>query len=120
MDAPATVEEYLAALPERSRAALEAVRATVRAAAPDATEGISYGMPAFKDRGRILVYYAAFANHYSLFPGSGTSVEAAGEEAARHVAGKGTLRFSYDEPVPVDLVSRIVAVRLAENAARRG
>jgi uncharacterized protein YdhG (YjbR/CyaY superfamily) len=118
MDAPASVEAYLAALPERQRAALEALQRTVRAAAPDATEGISYGMPAFKDRGRILVYCAAFANHYSLFPGSKASIEALGDEAARYAAGKGTLRFPYDEPLPASLVTRIVAIRLAENAAR--
>jgi len=70
MDAPATVEDYLAALPEGSRAALEELRRTIIAAAPHATEGIGYGMPAVRDRGRILVYYAAITGHYSLFPGS--------------------------------------------------
>ena len=119
MDAPATVEEYFAALPDGPRATLEALRRTITAAAPDATECISYGMPAFRDHGRILVYYAAFAKHYSLFPGSGTSIEALGDEAAAHATGKGTLQFRYEEPLPTDLVARIVATRLAENAVAR-
>ena len=119
MDAPATVEEYFATLPDGSRATLEELRRTIVAAAPDATECISYGMPAFRDHGRILVYYAAFAKHYSLFPGSGTSIEALGDEAAAHATGKGTLQFRYEEPLPTDLVARIVATRLAENAVAR-
>jgi uncharacterized protein YdhG (YjbR/CyaY superfamily) len=119
LDAHATVEEYFAALPERSRAALDEIRRTIRAAAPDATECISYAMPAFEDHGRILVYYAAFTNHYSLFPGSKASIADLGEEAAAHATGKGTLQFRYDEPVPTGLVTRIVEIRLAENAAAR-
>ena len=119
MDAPATVEEYFAALPERSRAALAALRRTIVTSAPDATEGISFGMPAFRDHGRILVYYAAFAKHYSLFPGSKAAIAALGDEGAAYATGKGTLRFRYDEPLPADLVTRIVRTRLAENAAAR-
>jgi uncharacterized protein YdhG (YjbR/CyaY superfamily) len=119
MAAAATVEQYLAALPETSRAALEEMRAAIRAAAPDATEGISYGMPAFRDRGRVLVYYAAFKGHYSLFPASVAVIEALGVELRPHVASKGTLRFRYGEPLPIALVTRIVELRLAENAARR-
>jgi uncharacterized protein YdhG (YjbR/CyaY superfamily) len=119
MDAPATVGEYFAALAERSRAALEELRRTIVAAAPDATEGISYGMPAFRDHGRILVYYAAFTNHYSLFPGSKSSIADLGDEAAAHATGKGTLQFRYDEPLPAGFVTRIVEARLAENAAAR-
>lgn len=119
MTAPATVEEYLAALPEGSRAVLEQLRATIRAAAPEATEAISYGMPAFRDRGRVLVYYAAFTAHYSLFPASGTVLETLSDELRPYVASKGTLRFRYGEPLPVELVTKIVGIRLAENAARR-
>jgi len=119
MDAPAIVEEYFAALPDGSRAALQALRAAILAAAPDATEGFGYGMPAFKDHGRILVYYAAFAKHYSLFPGSKATIAALGDEVATHATGKGTLQFRYDEPLPTNLVTRIVLARLAENAAAR-
>jgi uncharacterized protein YdhG (YjbR/CyaY superfamily) len=117
--APATVEEYLAALPEASRAVLEELRETIRAAAPDATEAISYGMPAFRDHGRVLVYYAAFKGHYSLFPASGTVLGELRDELRPYFASKGTLRFRYGEAVPAALVTRIVELRLAENADRR-
>ncbi len=119
MTTPATVDDYIAALPERSRAILGRVRSTIRAAAPGATESISYGMPAFKDRGRILVYYAAFANHWSLLPRSKAVIDAHREELGSRVTGPGTIRFAYDEPFPTALVASIVADRLAENSARR-
>jgi uncharacterized protein YdhG (YjbR/CyaY superfamily) len=119
MAAPTTVEEYLSGLPEGSRAALETLRMAIKAAAPEATETISYQMPAFKDHGRILVYYAAFKDHYSLFPASTTVIEAFGNELKPYFTGKGTLRFDLDQPLPVGLVKRIVKARLDENAARR-
>lgn len=113
----ASVEAYLAAVPEPYRTALEALRAQVRALVPDATEQISYGMPAFKDRGRMLVAYAAFAKHCSLFPASGSVRERLGPEIAPFFAAKGTLRFTPDHPLPADLVRRIVELRLEENDA---
>ncbi len=112
------VAEYLAALPADRRAILEALRQTIRSAAPGATEAISYRMPAFRAHGRILVYYAAFRDHYSLFPASMAALEALAEEVAPFHNGKGTLRFDWEKPLPAELVRRIVAVRLAENAAR--
>lgn len=118
MTEPASVDAYMAALPEPSRAVLEGLRATIRAAAPGATELISYGMPAFKVHGRLLVYYAAFKNHVSLFPASGSAIEAHREELAPYVTSKGTIRFSLDAPLPADLIARIVKARVAENAAR--
>jgi uncharacterized protein YdhG (YjbR/CyaY superfamily) len=118
MTAPDSVEAYLAALPEASRAALELIRRTVKAAAPEATEAISYGMPAFKDHGRMLVYYAAFKYHYSLFPASKGALEAFREELRPYEVGKGTIRFRMDQPVPAALVTKIVKARLEENAAR--
>ncbi len=120
MAAPTSVEEYLAALPEASRAALEKLRKTIKAAAPEATETISYQMPAFKDRGRSLVYYAAFKDHYSLYPASKAVLEALGDELKPYFTGKGTIRFFPDEPLPAALVKKIVRVRIEENAARRG
>ncbi len=118
MAAPSSVEDYLAALPEESRAALEKLRQTVKAAAPEATETIAYQMPAFKDHGRILVSYAAFKNHCSLFPASGAVMEAHGEELKSYFTGKGTLRFHAARPIPAALVKKIVKTRLEENAAR--
>jgi uncharacterized protein YdhG (YjbR/CyaY superfamily) len=114
-----TVEEYLAALPEDRRAVVEELRRTIRAAAPDATETIAYDMPAFRSHGgQFLVSYAAYKNHYSLFPASGAVTVALGDALEPYLAGKGTIRFPMNGPVPVALVRRIVEVRLAENAAR--
>ncbi len=114
----AGVETYLAALPEARRTRLQALRDAIRAAAPGATEGISYQMPAFRTHGRILVYYAAFKDHYSLFPASMSVLGTLADEVAPYHNGKGTLRFAWDEPVPEALVTRIVLARVAENAAR--
>jgi uncharacterized protein YdhG (YjbR/CyaY superfamily) len=118
MAEPAGVEDYLAALPEDQRAALEKLRETIRAAAPEATETISYQMPTFKIRGRVLVYYAAFKDHCSLFPASEAVMEALGEELKPYFSGKGTLRFTPDKPIPVAIVKKIVKARIEENAAR--
>jgi uncharacterized protein YdhG (YjbR/CyaY superfamily) len=115
---PAAVEAYLASVPEKQRAALEKIRRTIRAAAPEATETISYQMPAFKDHGRYLVSYAAFKDHCSLFPGSGV-IESLGDELRPFVSGRGTLRFTPEKPIPATLVRKIVKARLAENEARR-
>ena len=119
MATPTSVEEYLAALPEGPRAALEKLRKTIMAAAPGATETISYQMPAFKDHGRFLVSYAAYKNHCSLFPASTAVREALGEELKPYFSGKGTIRFKADKPLPDGLVKRIVKVRIEENAADR-
>jgi uncharacterized protein YdhG (YjbR/CyaY superfamily) len=114
-----SVEDYLAALPKEQRAALEKLRTTIRAAAPEATETISYQMPAFKQDGRFLVSYAAFKDHCSLYPASYAVMETLGEELKPYLSGKGTLRFHADEPIPAGLVKKIVQLRLKENAARR-
>ena len=115
-----SVEEYLAALPTDKRTTLERIRKTIKAAAPEATETISYQMPAFKDHGRILVYYAAFKDHCSLYPASEAVMEALGEELQPYFAGKGTIRFDADKPLPTALVRKIVKARIEEiTAARR-
>lgn len=115
---PITIDAYLAALPDDRRAAMEELRRTVNAAAPGATETIAYQMPALRTNGHILVSYAAFKAHYSLFPASGAVIEALGDELTRYLAGMGTIRFPADEPIPLALVTRIVKVRLLENDAR--
>lgn len=118
MAKPSSVEEYLAALPEERRAAMEGMRQAIRAAAPEAMELISYDMPAFKSHGgQFLVSYAAFKRHYSFFPASEGVIEAAGAELTPYLSGKGTIRFPADAPIPVELVQRIVKTRLEENAA---
>jgi uncharacterized protein YdhG (YjbR/CyaY superfamily) len=118
MATPATVDEYIAALPEDRRLALQALRETIGAAAPVATESIAYQMPAFRMGKRLLVSYAAFKAHTSLFPASDAVVQALGDELAPYLHGKGTIRFPVSEPIPLSMVTRIVEVRLAENAAR--
>ena len=115
----ATIDEYLAALPEERRATMEGLRRTINAAAPGATETIAYDMPALRSPdGRFLVSYAAYKNHYSLFPASGSVVEALGAELAPYLAGKGTIRFAARDPIPTDLVTKVVNVRLEEVAGR--
>ncbi len=121
MAVPTSVDDYIAALPDERRAAVETVRKAVTAAAPEATETIAYGMPAFRSHGgRFLVSYAAYRHHYSLFPASGAVVEALGEELTPYLAGKGTIRFPAGHPIPAPVVTKVVKVRLAENAARGG
>lgn len=119
MTAP-TVADYIAALPDERRGPMEALRAAVRSGAPDATETIAYGMPALRSHGgQFLVSFDAYKRHYSLFPASEAVVAALGDELTPYLAGKGTIRFPADRPLPTALITRIVQVRFAENAAAR-
>jgi uncharacterized protein YdhG (YjbR/CyaY superfamily) len=121
MASSATVDDYLATLPDDRRAAVEELRRTINAAAPDATETIAYDMPALRSHGgQFLVSYAAYKNHYSLFPASGAVVEALGEELTPYLAGKGTIRFPASRPIPTALVTKIVKIRVGENKERAG
>ena len=114
MTSPATVDAYLAALPEGRRGPMEQLRVAARAAAPDAEEVITYRMPGLRLAGRFLVSYDAFARHCSLFPASEGVRAALGEELTPYLAGKGTIRFPADRPLPLDLVRRVVEARAAE------
>jgi uncharacterized protein YdhG (YjbR/CyaY superfamily) len=116
---PASVEEYLASFAGDRRARLEDLRRTVRATAPDAVEQIGYDMPLYKLDGRMLVSFAAFAKHDSVFPASQVVVDALGEEVAPFVRGRGTFQFRADAPLPLDLIARIVAIRVDEVAHER-
>ncbi len=113
-----TVDEYMARVPAKFRTALQRLRKTIKAAAPDAEEIISYQMPAFRQDG-MLVYYAAFKDHCSLFVASDQVRRQFAAELKPFETGKGTLQFTPDQPLPDELVTRIVKVRVAENAARR-
>ena len=115
---PKTVDEYMARVPPKFRTALQRLRKTIKAAAPDAEEVISYQMPAFRQDG-MLVYYAAFKDHCSLFVASDQVRRQFAAELKPFETGKGTLRFTPERPLPADLVTRIVKARVAENAARR-
>jgi uncharacterized protein YdhG (YjbR/CyaY superfamily) len=118
MASPTTVEDYLATLPEERRAVVNQLRETIKAAAPEAMETIAYSMPAFRSHGgQFLVSFAAYKAHYSLFPASGAVVEALGQELAPYLSGKGTIRFPAKHPLPFATVSKVVKIRLAENAA---
>ena len=114
-----TVDEYLAALPEVRRGAMEELRRAIRRAAPDAIETIAYAMPAFRSRaGRFLVSYDSFKAHYSLFPSTAEMEAELGDELRPFLAGKGTIRFPADQPIPFGLVERIVKIRVADVEAR--
>ena len=119
MASSTSVDDYLAAQPDDRRAALEVLRRTIAEAAPEATETIAYDMPAFRSHGdQFLVSFAAYQRHYSLFPASGAVVETLGAEIEPYLAGRGTIRFPANRPIPAELVARVVRIRLAENAAR--
>jgi uncharacterized protein YdhG (YjbR/CyaY superfamily) len=118
MGKPSSVEEYLAALPDDARVTLEKLRERIRAAAPMATEGFSYAIPAFKHHGP-LVSYAAFKDHCSFFPMSPKVIEAHAADLKGYDIAKGTIRFPIGKPLPATLVKKLVKARIAENEARR-
>lgn len=113
---PATVDEYLSGLPEKERAVLSDLRKIIRATAPHADEVISYGMPGYKYHG-MLVYFAAFKNHCSFFPGT-SMLEQFGKEVAKYKTSKGTLQFTVDKALPASLVKKIVRERMKQNEAK--
>jgi len=110
-----TIDEYLAALSDDKRAALEKLRQTIRRAAPGAEEVISYRLPAFRLNG-MLVAFGATANHCAFFPMSGSMVATFKDDLKDFDTSKGTIRFQPDKPLPVSLVRKIVKARIAENA----
>jgi uncharacterized protein YdhG (YjbR/CyaY superfamily) len=112
------VDGYLAAVSAEARAALEKLRKTIRAAAPKATETISYRIPVFKYQGP-LVGFAAFKKHCSFFPMSPAVMAAHRRELQGYETSKGTIRFAADKPLPATLVRKMVRARVRENEARR-
>lgn len=111
------IDKVLAALPEDARTALEALRGTIAAAAPEAVESISYGVPAFKYRGRPLVSFAAAKNHCSFYVQSPAVMDAHRDELAPYTTSKGTVQFTPDAPLPDALVTKLVRARMAETDA---
>ena len=116
MEKQKSVEAYFASLPEGQRAALQELRDAIAAAAREAEEGITYGMPGFLLGGRGLVGYMAFKDHYSFFPMSPRAIDAHRDELGTRVTGKGTISFDYGRPLPTALVKKVVRTRLAEAA----
>ena len=113
---PQNVDEYIASFSPEVQAILEKLRLTIRRAAPDARETISYNMPAFMQDG-ILVYFAAFKKHIGLYPP--VNGDAKLEKAISTYAGeKGNLRFPLDQPIPYRLIERIVKLRVKQNTAK--
>jgi uncharacterized protein YdhG (YjbR/CyaY superfamily) len=111
-----TVQEYVAAQPKAVRPKLEKLRHIIKAAAPKATESISYRIPAYHYHGR-LVYFAAFKNHIGLYP-LASGVAAFKKELAKYDGAKGSIKFPLDEPLPFELIRRIVRFRVKENSEK--
>jgi uncharacterized protein YdhG (YjbR/CyaY superfamily) len=116
---PETVDEYLNRVPEPARTTLSKVRSVIRSVAPpEATEGISYGIPTFKYKG-MLASFAAFSDHCSLFPGAGPTIEVK-NDLKNYQTSKGTIRFAPNKPLPATLIKKLVKSRIAENQRKKG
>ena len=115
---PQNVDEYFATVPEPARAILQKMRAAIRSAVPsEATEVISYRMPAFRHNG-VLVWFAAFADHCSLFP-TAAVVEKFKNQLKGFSTSKGTIQFPIDKPLPIALIKKIVKARVAQNKSKK-
>ena len=115
---PQTIDEYLAPLSPEKRATLEKLRKDIQSAAPAAEEYISYGIPAFRLHGKLLVAFGAATNHCAFYPGA-HPLEAHREEVAAYDTSKGTIRFPVDKPLPAALVRKLVKARIAEHAIKK-
>lgn len=108
------IDLYLDSLEETKRATLAQLRQTILAVIPDAEQGISYGMPAFRLRGKTIAGFAAFKNHLSYLPHSGSVFPELADELASYSKSTGALRFKIDQPLPQDLVEKLITVRLRQ------
>ena len=113
-----TIDEYIATFPKEIQTILEELRAFIRATVPEAEEKISYQMPAFTLKGN-LVYFAAFKNHIGFYP-IPSGIEAFEQELSVYNRGKGSIQFPFDQPLPLELISKIVKFRVAENLKNAG
>ena len=113
-----TIDEYMATVPDDKRLVLEILRQTIKEAAPDAEEIISYMMPTFKYHGN-LVHFAAFKNHCSFFVGNGSLVDKMKEELKDYNAVKSGIHFTIEKPIPAELVKKIVWRRMEENEEKQ-
>jgi uncharacterized protein YdhG (YjbR/CyaY superfamily) len=111
---PATIDEYIAAFSPDVQERLQALRAAIRAAAPEAREVISYRMPAFKQHG-YLIFFAAYKQHIGVYGNTTAALEAFEAELAPYLGPKGALKFPHKQPLPLDLIARIVALRVVED-----
>ncbi len=111
---PNTTDEYIVGFPDDIQLILNQVRATIKQAAPDAEESISYGMPAYKLKGKVLVYFAGFKNHIGFYATPSGHTEFA-KELSKYKQGKGSVQFPINQPIPYELIAQIVEFRVFEN-----
>ena len=111
---PMNIDEYIAGFPQDIQDILEQVRATIKKAAPDAEETISYRMPTFKQQG-YLVFFAACKKHIGMYGNTTAALEKYKDELAIYAGPKGSLKFPYAQPIPFDLIGKIVALKVSEN-----
>ena len=112
-----SMDEYIGTFPEDLQKTLEELRETIKAAAPEAEETISYNIPTFKMNGKYLIYFAGWKSHISLYP-IPVGSEVFNKQIAKYAEGKGTLKFPIDKPLPLKLITKIVKLKLAENQKR--
>jgi uncharacterized protein YdhG (YjbR/CyaY superfamily) len=112
-----SIHEYIASFPDDVQEILQELRETIKAAAPDAGETISYGIPTFTLNGKYLIYFAGWKNHISIYP-IPTGTEAFNKQVSKYVGGKGTLKFPMDKPLPTRPITKIAKLRVAENLKR--
>jgi len=117
--AVSSVSDYIASRPPAVRQTLRRVRAAIRKALPKAVETISYRIPTYRVGGKAVIYFAAWTHHYSIYPATRTLVAALGDELAALKIEKGTIRLSYDTPVPAGLIGRIAKFRASEAKPKR-
>ena len=115
--APETIDKYVAGFPKDVQEILEKIRMTIRKAAPDAEETISYEIPTFTLKGKYLIYFAAYKNHIGVYPVPAGYAKL-NEELSVYRTGKGTLQFPLHKPIPFDLITKIVKLRVKENLAK--
>lgn len=112
-----SIDGYIAEFPTETRKVLEEIRALIKASAPGATETISYAIPTFDLNGKHLVHFAGYEKHIGFYP-TGSGVEAFKEEIKPYRSGKGSVQFPLGQPLPTDLIRRVVEFRVAENSGR--
>ena len=113
MDKPKSTDEYISSFPKEIQFLLQEVRETIKSAAPNANESISYGMPAYKLNGKAFVYFAGYKNHIGFYATPTGHAEFT-EELSKYKQGKGSVQFPINEPMPLDLITKIVKFRVSE------
>jgi uncharacterized protein YdhG (YjbR/CyaY superfamily) len=119
MDKFENVDDYINSFPDEVHSQLRQIRSVIKEKAPEAFESMSYGMPAYKTQGRVLVYFAGFKNHIGFYA-TPTGHEEFRKELSKYKQGKGSVQFPLNQPVPYDLIAQIVEFRVEENKLKSG